>query len=127
MAEPESTLATDEDEDVSKFLATWEQLGREAIGAQPTTPRPLREIIADCTGLVVRRLWIDNGRNITETARALDISRRRVREMLKAWHRARGMTVITSANRSTQFSPAPVATRCRPSAEAHEDDNPAID
>ena len=127
MAESVLSLATEEDEDVLDFLARWEQLGREAIGAQPTTPRALRAIIADCDLLIVYRLWIDNGRNITETARALHTSRRRVRDQIKAWHRAQGLTVITSKGHGMRFIPTPEPTPQKRAARTNADGKPTLD
>lgn len=58
----------------------WQQIGRHALRLEE---RPvletLRNVLKDCAALIVYEHWRANGQNVTKTAEALGMSRRRVR------------------------------------------------
>lgn len=96
-------VAVEDDEELAAFLAAWEQLGREAIGALEAEPRALRVIMRDCQALIVHQLWAESGRCVTEVATLSSTSRRRVRGFLKHWFAAQGLVAITRPGQRTQY------------------------
>lgn len=72
-----------------KPLEQWRQLGQQALRLETRGERrKLRAILGECAQLAIIEVWLANHQNRTRAAEELGVSRRVVRNAVRAWEAA---------------------------------------